>query len=124
MNGMQWLTNAKRLTSTDGTIIYAEAVGSPSNPQLVFVHGFSLSTVVFDCIFNDPDYAEQYYLVRYDTRGHGRSGKPRDATAYASEKFAQDFATVMQAFDLKHPVLVCWSLGCTSILHYIHHYAP
>lgn len=106
--------NVKRFTSEDGTAVYAEAVGSPSNPHVVFLHGFSLSTVVFDCIFYNPRYAEHFYLVRYDMRGHGRSGKPRAAEAYASQRFAQDFAAVAKAYNLKRPVFAGWSLGGTT----------
>ena len=106
--------DARYLTSPDGTVIYADAIGNPKMPHLVFVHGLSLSTVVFDCIFSDPRYTASQYLVRYDTRGHGRSGKPRNAEADASERFAQDFATVVQAFDLKRLTIVGWSLGSKS----------
>jgi pimeloyl-ACP methyl ester carboxylesterase len=46
--------------------------------------------------------------VRYDIRGHGRSGKPSTAEAYHSRLFADDFKTVVDAFGLKKPVLVGW----------------
>lgn len=54
----------KILTSSDGTQIYADAVGNPSRPHIVFVHGISLSAAVFDKIFLDPEYQARYYLVR------------------------------------------------------------
>ncbi|VDB86522.1 unnamed protein product [Peniophora sp. CBMAI 1063] len=107
--------DVRYLKSADGTVVYAEAVGDPSDPQIIFLHGFSLSTIVFDSIFYDPRYAKQFYLVRYDMRGHGRSGKPQASGAYASEKFAQDFSAVAQAYGLRRPVFVGWSLGATVI---------
>ncbi|VDC05612.1 unnamed protein product [Peniophora sp. CBMAI 1063] len=115
---------AKRLTSADGTAVYAEAIGDPSNPSIVFLHGFSLSTVVWDCIFHEPRYTDKFYLVRYDLRGHGRSGKPETPEGYASERFAQDFAAVMEAFDLKRPVLVGWSMGSIVITDIAAHLPP
>ena len=101
---------AKHHTSADGTAVYAETVGDPTNPHIVFLHGFWLAGVVWDCIFHNPRYADQFYLVRYDMRGHGRSGKPKTAEEYASERLAQDFAVVFEAFDLKQPVFVGWSM--------------
>lgn len=53
----------KILTSSDGTQIYADAVGNPSKPHIVFVHGISLSAAVFDKIFLNPEYQDRYYLV-------------------------------------------------------------
>lgn len=102
---------SKLLTSVDGTAVYAEAMGNPANPHIVFMHGFSLSSVVWDNIFHDTRYSNQFYLVRYDMRGHGRSGKPQTAAGYVSENFAQDFAAVVKAFDLQRPVFVGWSMG-------------
>ena len=55
--------NRKVLSSSDGNVVYAEAVGDISKPHLVFVHGFSLSGSVFDKIFHDAKYQEQYFLV-------------------------------------------------------------
>ena len=110
----------KRLISPDGTLVYAEAVGMPSNPHLVFLHGFSLSTVVFDSIFHNTRYADAFYLVRYDIRGHGRSGKPKNPEAYASQRFAQDYATVANAFELKRPIFVGWSWGSTQQEHLLY----
>ena len=105
--------NVKHLSSADGTAVYAEAVGNPLNPHIVFLHGLALTNVVFDRIFHDADYAEKYYLVRYDMRGHGRSGHPQDAEAYESERLAQDFAAVVDGYNLKTPVFVGWSFGGT-----------
>ena len=92
---------AKCLTSADGTAIYAEAVGDPTNPHIVFLHGFWLASVVWDCIFHNPRYADQFYLVRYDMRGHGRTGKPTIAEAYSSERYAEDFLAVVKTFDAR-----------------------
>ncbi|VDC05615.1 unnamed protein product [Peniophora sp. CBMAI 1063] len=115
---------SKRLTSADGTAVYAEAIGNPANPHLVFMHGFSLSTVIWDCIFHESRYMDQFYLVRYDMRGHGRSGKPKTAEEYASERFAQDFVAVVEAFNLERPVLVGWSMGATIITDIAAHLPP
>ncbi|KAH8116707.1 alpha/beta-hydrolase [Phellopilus nigrolimitatus] len=108
-------TNSKTLTSSDGTQIYADAVGNPENPCIVFIHGLALSGMAYDNIFSDEKYSSKFYLVRYDMRGHGRSGKPDTIEGYASRLYADDFAAVVKGFNLRKPVVVGWSLGATVI---------
>ncbi|EJD03378.1 alpha/beta-hydrolase [Fomitiporia mediterranea MF3/22] len=104
---------SKILASSDGTKIYADASGDTSKPSIIFVHGLGLSGAVFDRIFSDKRYTEHFYLVRYDMRGHGRSGKPITEEGYASNLLADDFAAVMKAFNLYKPVFVGWSFGAS-----------
>ena len=51
------------VTSSDGVKIYADAVGDPANPSIVFIHGFMLSAMAFDNIFLDERYSSRYRLV-------------------------------------------------------------
>ncbi|KAF7362441.1 AB hydrolase-1 domain-containing protein [Mycena venus] len=108
-------TAARLCPSSDGTLIYAEASGNPANPSVVFAHGFALSGIVFDKLFSDTRLLEKLYLastrVRYDVRGHGRSGKPPSAEGYASALYAADFYAVAKEFSLNMPVFVGWSAG-------------
>lgn len=61
----------KIVASADGTQIYADAIGDPQKPALVFLHGFSTSASVFNDIFTNPSYSEDFFLVSvYD---HGMS---------------------------------------------------
>jgi len=41
-------------------------------------------------------------------RGHGRSGKPDIVEAHASKLYADDFALIVSAFNLKSPVMIGW----------------
>ncbi|KAJ6468325.1 alpha/beta-hydrolase [Mycena sanguinolenta] len=101
-------SDVKLLRSTDGTSIFAEATGHPANLPLVLLSGLSLSGCVFDDICADQRLLDLLYIVRYDIRGHGRSGKPSTKEAYESKLFAEDFKTVMDAFGLKKLVLAGW----------------
>jgi pimeloyl-ACP methyl ester carboxylesterase len=58
--------NMKIVLSQDGTRIYADALGDPSNPPIVFIHGFSFSGTVFDKLFSHTQLLGRYYLVRLD----------------------------------------------------------
>lgn len=100
----------KIVQSSDGTAIWAEAVGDPSKPSILFAHGLWLSAGVFDDVFRDERLLDNAYLVRYDMRGHGRSGKPAEE-AYTSALLADDYAAVLRAFNLQRPLHVGWSYG-------------
>jgi pimeloyl-ACP methyl ester carboxylesterase len=59
--------------------------------------------------------------IRYDLRGHGRSGKPEVPEAHTGKRYAEDFAAVCMAFGLVKPVFAGWSWGGESIFHYPSH---
>ncbi|KAH7884167.1 alpha beta-hydrolase [Phlebopus sp. FC_14] len=113
------------IRSKDETEIYAEAVGDPSLPlSIVFIHGLGLSSIVFEKLFQDRTLLENAYLVRYDLRGHGWSGKPTDAEAHESKRYAEDFMAVVVEFNLKKPYLFGWSLGATVATDLSDHIQP
>ncbi|KAJ7721466.1 alpha/beta-hydrolase [Mycena metata] len=117
-------TVSKLCSSSDGTLIYAEASGNSTNPSVVFAHGFALSGIVFDKLFSDPRLLGKFYLVRYDVRGHGRSGKPTAAEGYASSLYAADFAAVAKEFALDKPIFVGWSAAAVIASDICSHISP
>ncbi len=106
--------SSKIFLSADGTKVYAEATGDLSKPALVFIHGLSSNVLVFDRQFKDPRLNENFYLVRYDMRGHGRSGHPREASAYQSIRYAEDFKAVCEEFELSKPSVLAWQVTSSS----------
>nr|GAT49062.1 predicted protein [Mycena chlorophos] len=116
--------SVKECVSSDGTRIYASATGNAQGQSIIFVHGFALSGIVFDNLFEDERMLQNFHLVRYDMRGYGRSGKPKEASAYTSALFAADFAAVMKEFSLSKPVLVGWSAGASIIADICTHISP
>ncbi|KAJ7660116.1 alpha/beta-hydrolase [Mycena polygramma] len=117
-------SDTRVLHSPDGTAIYAEATGAPYNPHVVLLAGLSLSGCIYDDLCAHPQLLEKLYIVRYDTRGHGRSGKPTTAEAYESKMFADDFKTVMDAFKLHRPILAGWSMGAAVATDIVSHLPP
>ena len=55
------------VTSVDGTRIWAEATGTPSKPAIVFIPGFSYTSLVFDKQWTDPFMKTNFFMVRYHT---------------------------------------------------------
>ncbi|KAF7344679.1 putative oxidoreductase ephD [Mycena venus] len=101
--GISAVAPGRFVTSADGTKIFAEARGNPLKPAIVFIHGFGLGAMAFNEIFDDPLWLLQVYLVRYDTRGHGRSDKPTNAAAWVSQRLAEDFDAVRLILRISYP---------------------
>ncbi|KAG6840255.1 hypothetical protein C0991_007912 [Blastosporella zonata] len=108
---MSLALTTKVVKSKDGTTIFAEACGDHTKPHVVFVHGFACASTVFDKMFSLPEMQKNLYLVRYDARGHARSGQPTDEESYVSARYAEDFDAVCEAFALDKPFYAGWSLA-------------
>ena len=52
--------------SADGTKIWAESTGSPSKPAVVFIPGFSCSSLAFEKQWNDPIMNDNLFMVCND----------------------------------------------------------
>jgi hypothetical protein len=48
------------------------------------------------------------FQIRYDARGHGRSGKPDTAAGYESGRYAEDVEAIINAFGLTKPFYAAW----------------
>jgi pimeloyl-ACP methyl ester carboxylesterase len=68
----------------DGVPIRCEATGS--GPHVTLIHGVGSNLESWDAIA--PSLGERFRVLRYDLRGHGRSGKPPGP--YALGDFVDD----------------------------------
>lgn len=93
------------LVRTNGIDTYYERRGD--GPPIVFVHGF-----VMDSRMWGPQLAalDDYTVVTYDVRGHGRSGDS-DVSTYSAALFAEDLDALVAALELDRPVLCGLSMG-------------
>ncbi len=107
----------------DGLKISAQDWGNPKGPGIIFVHGFSQSSMSWIKQVTDPELAKEFHMVTYDLRGHGNSDKPLEPERYRnSEAWADELQEVMDATGLKRPVLVGWSYGGRIIADYLRTY--
>ena len=81
---------------------------STRNSAIAVVHLVAKTGVRQMFVSADPAMQRAFHLVRYEMRGHGRSGKPLEEKDYASARIAEDFKTVCDAFGVVKPVLVGW----------------
>jgi non-heme chloroperoxidase len=100
----------REVVSSDGMKLAAYDAGNASGPEILFIHGFSQCARCWSNQFSDPMLKERFRLAAFDIRGHGASEKPSEPERYAENRqFADDVNAVMDALDLKHPILVGWS---------------
>lgn len=101
-----------------GVPLNVVTAGEPASPAILFIHGFGQSHYSFVRQL-DSDLAADYFLVAFDLRGHGGSGKPWAAAAYSeSEVWAGDVAAVIEATGLDRPLMVAWSYGTMVAMDY------
>ena len=102
-----------------GVPLNVVTAGDPASPAILLIHGFGQSHYSFVEQMNSG-LADDYYLVSFDLRGHGASGKPWAAEAYSeSGVWARDIAAVIAATGLDRPVVVAWSYGTMLAMDYI-----
>lgn len=102
---------------TNGVETYYEHRGR--GPPIVFVHGASN-----DCRWWEPQMAalaDDFEVVAYDVRGHGRTGGS-DRPRYSMDLFAADLKALVDELDLDRPVVVGHSLGGMFALEYAAQY--
>ncbi|WP_199671356.1 alpha/beta fold hydrolase [Salinisphaera sp. Q1T1-3] len=67
--------------------------GDPGHPRVVMVHGYPDTAGVWDRLTHEL--SGDYYCIRYDVRGAGRSSRPRATRAYRLSHLRDDLATVL-----------------------------
>jgi non-heme chloroperoxidase len=81
---------------------------SGEGPSLVLIHGAFADARVWD-----PQWAHfslKYRLLRYDLRGHGRTGCS-NLDQYSMTTFADDLASLLEALDIHSPIICGLSWG-------------
>lgn len=98
------------------------AAGDPSKPAILLIHGIGQSHLSFENQLQAP-LTDEFYVVSFDLRGHGNSGKPWGANDYRdSVNWAGDVAKIIQTLKLDRPVLLGWSYGTLVVADYVRHY--
>jgi pimeloyl-ACP methyl ester carboxylesterase len=92
--------------SINGIEHYYEQVGT--GPPLVFIHGAFVDSRLWDP--QVAHFSSQYRVLHYDLRGHGRTG-PSDLARYSISTFTDDLAALLDALEIRTPVVCGLSLG-------------
>jgi 3-oxoadipate enol-lactonase len=91
----------------DGCLIHVEVTGSADAPALMLSNSLGSTLHMWDP--QAKAFAEKFRLVRYDGRGHGKSGAPKGP--YSIELLGRDAMAVMDHLGLKKVNWLGLSMG-------------
>ncbi|WP_327125841.1 SDR family oxidoreductase [Streptomyces sp. NBC_01727] len=93
----------ERRVRTGGIELCVAELGDETRPTIVLVHGYPDSKEVWTDVAERL--AEQWHVVLYDVRGHGRSTAPAPLRGgFTLEKLTDDFLAVADAVSPDRPV--------------------
>jgi non-heme chloroperoxidase len=105
---------AMSITMKDGTKIYYKDWGT--GPVVVFSHGWPLTADAWDAqmLFLGK---QGYRVIAHDRRGHGRSDQ--SWLGNDMDTYADDFAALLDALNVKEATLIGHSTGGGEVARYI-----
>ena len=77
-------------------------------PDLLLLHGIGASKMIFRRLA--PLMSGEYRVTCFDFPGFGQSSKPREL-GYDLDEQAEHFVKIVEALELKHPLIVASSMG-------------
>ena len=104
------LGKLSRHATRHGDVALREA-GAENAPALLFIHGNSSCSLVFEKQF-ESRLAEKYRLLAFDLPGHGESPDAKDPErSYSMPSYAEAAADLLESLGITDPVVLGWSLG-------------
>tara|TARA_B100000315_G_scaffold255238_1_gene298144 strand:+ start:322 stop:1110 length:789 start_codon:yes stop_codon:yes gene_type:complete len=106
------LSERARTLDRDGVQIYYEVHGPKADEAratVLLTHGFSATSRMWTPQLKAL--TEQYQLVIWDMRGHGKSDSPADLSCYNEALTVRDMAALLDAIDVQSAVIGGLSLG-------------
>jgi pimeloyl-ACP methyl ester carboxylesterase len=91
----------------DGVQIYYEAEGS--GPAVLLSHGYSSTSHMWQG--QVAALCDEYRVITWDMRGHGKSDSPEDQAEYSEQKSVGDMAAILRAAGEERAVIGGLSLG-------------
>ena len=86
---------AMSIRSKDGIRLHAEVFGPEDGYPIVLAHGITCAIRVW--AYQIADLAQDYRVIAFDHRGHGRSAVPARRSAYSLDHLAGDLDSVLEA---------------------------
>ena len=94
-------------TTINGLKFHYREWGDPTLPDLVLVHGWSTSGLVWQDVANELK--DKYHVVAADNRGNGLTDRPQQG--YLLESYANDICELINKLNLKSPDYIGHSWG-------------
>lgn len=99
-------------TAHDGTQIWCGTTGT--GPALVLCDGFACDGFIWPYVIDH--FYEDYTIVRWHYRGHGRSETPEDLSRLTIEDVCLDLEAVLDQLGVERAILAGHSMGSQVIL--------
>jgi 3-oxoadipate enol-lactonase len=108
--------NGEYMVPVDGTALHVVIEGKPGADWLAFSNSIATDLGVWSTVA--PRLADHYRLLRYDTRGHGRSNPIDDAKAESMtfDRLAADVVGILDHFGIARTDFIGVSLGGITAL--------
>lgn len=84
------------VTTDDGARIHVEAEPDNGKPPLLFSNSLGTNLNMWDDQIED--FSKHFRIVRYDSRGHGRSDAPKEL--YSIERLGRDALAILDALEI------------------------
>ena len=91
----------------DGTPLNVHVEGKEGAPVLMFSNSLGTNLHMWDA--QAKHFSKNLRVVRYDQRGHGKSGAP--AGAYSIERLGKDVLAILNALDVARATYCGLSMG-------------
>ena len=89
--------------------VYYEVEGE--GPPLILAHGVTGNTTYWRGYGYVDQLIEQFTVIAFDARGHGKSDKPHEAAAYDQRLMVADVLAIMDALDIEKAHFWGYSMG-------------
>tara|TARA_R100001440_G_scaffold26791_7_gene43878 strand:+ start:3632 stop:4573 length:942 start_codon:yes stop_codon:yes gene_type:complete len=89
------MVRQQQWVNSEGTRLNVVTEGHPASPAIVLVHGYPDNLTVWDKVAETL--SAQWYVIRYDVRGAGRSDRPARSSAYRLTQLSRDLEAVVDA---------------------------
>jgi 3-oxoadipate enol-lactonase len=95
------------VTMDDGARIFVDAAPDDGKPPLLFSNSLGTNLHMWDAQIDD--FGREFRIIRYDSRGHGRSDAP--GGFYSIERLGRDALAVLDALDIERTFFCGLSKG-------------
>lgn len=93
--------------TTSSTQIHYQVNGNPTRPALLFSNSLGTDLTMWDAQANAL--SDDFYVIRYDTRGHGHSS--RDGARFGIDSLGLDVLALMDHLSLNQVIFCGISMG-------------
>ncbi len=104
----------KEYVSPEAGIYYRKNDFRPEKETLVFIHGLSGSSSAW--LQYEKKFENDYNILTYDLRGHGKSKKYKNYEDYELSYFVRDLEEILNLLQIKKFILISHSFGAMIAL--------